>query len=242
MNYSLVLEDELLLEYENFKHCKPPTNRRDLELLLAFYKPWHIINKDQISLLEKNDLKLDDDEKLSIMESGYGNLSLEDLAKITLYKIILTINSCNGLPYVNINGGKIENNYVATFKTGISRQVAFDHFSLLFKGCKSIFFYDKYLKLDDLRNFIKQCNADNIKIYLTRDRYESFGGTNLGMNINIDQRYSRNYNKSKTHDRYILVEYEAYGLEIILTSGIEHLMSDNKDFTYIIRVIEKHKL
>ncbi|TKX30370.1 hypothetical protein CQA38_01675 [Campylobacter sp. MIT 12-5580] len=242
MNYSLVLENELLLEYERFKQCKLPTDRKKIELLLALYKPWHIINKDQISLLEKNGLELDNDEKLRIMESGYGNLSLEDLAKITLYKIILTMKSRKGLPYVNIHGGKIENNYVATFKTGVSRQVAIDHFSLLFKNCKSIFFYDKYLKSDDLRNFMNQCNADNIKIYLTRDRYENFGGRNFGMNINIDQRYSRDYNESKTHDRYILVEYEVYSLEIILTSGMEHLISDNKDFTYIIRVIEKHKL
>ncbi|EFN2933102.1 hypothetical protein HKV46_001186, partial [Campylobacter coli] len=39
------------------------------------------------------------------------------------------------------------------------------------------------------------------------------------------------------HDRYILIYYLTYKIELILTSGIDYLLDTEKDFTYIVRVI-----
>lgn len=235
--FSLVLENDILLEYEKFKRVRS-FDKNKIENLLKYYKPRHLVNQEQIEFLRSQNLELDEDELTCIFQNGYANLSLEELASETLYKIILSQEKSN-FPYVNISKDEIENNYTATFKANQLREKAFKHFKSLFKTAKSIFIYDNYLKYESLSHFINQCANANLKIYLSRKNYnriQSISKTQKKLNIHIDISH-QNYNTRNTHDRYVIVDYENYRLEIILTSGLDHLMNANKDFTYIIRLI-----
>lgn len=60
--YSLVLENELLLEFGKFKRGLR-FDKDKIEGILNYYKPTHLINKAQIKFLEENGITIDDDEK-----------------------------------------------------------------------------------------------------------------------------------------------------------------------------------
>ncbi|HEB9285460.1 TPA: hypothetical protein RZK36_001767 [Campylobacter coli] len=231
MKFSLVLDDEVLIEFEKFKNSLK-FDKDIIENLFKYYKPTHLINLEQIQKLEKSNLVIDSDIKNAFLQSGYANLTLEELSQKTTLKIILTNDKNKSFPYLYIKDEKIENNLCATFKQKESREKAFEYFKNLFLEANSIFIYDQYLTQENLEEFIKQCNISK-NIYLPKYIYNTI---NLGGNemIKIDKQNNRYLG---CHDRYILIYYPTYKIELILTSGIDHLLDTSKDFTYIVRLI-----
>lgn len=231
MKFSLVLDDEVLIEFEKFKNSLK-FDKDIIENLFKYYKPTHLINLEQIQKLEKSNLVIDSDIKNAFLQSGYANLTLEELSQKTTLKIILTNDKNKSFPYLYIKDEKIENNLCATFKQKESREKAFEYFKNLFLEANSIFIYDQYLTQENLEEFIKQCNISK-NIYLPKYIYNTI---NLGGNemIKIDKQNNRYLG---CHDRYILIYYPTYKIELILTSGIDYLLDTEKDFTYIVRVI-----
>ncbi len=230
MNFSLVLDDEVLIEFEKFKNSLE-FNKDIIENLFKYYKPTHLINLEQIQKLEESNLTIDNDIKNAFLQSGYVYLTLEELSQKTTLKIILTNDKNKSFPYLYIKDEKIENNLCATFKQKESREKAFEYFKNLFLEANSIFIYDQYLTQENLEEFIKQCNISK-NIYLPKYIYNTI---NLGNEmIKIDKQNNRYLG---CHDRYILIYYPTYKIELILTSGIDHLLDTSKDFTYIVRLI-----
>ncbi|HEG0451970.1 TPA: hypothetical protein SB507_001787, partial [Campylobacter jejuni] len=88
MNFSLVLDDDILIEFEKFKKSLE-FDKNIIENMLKYYKPTHLINLNQISKLENLNLAIDHDLKAIFIQSGYANLTLEELSRKTILKIIL---------------------------------------------------------------------------------------------------------------------------------------------------------
>ncbi|EGG0462440.1 hypothetical protein IDR50_000936 [Campylobacter lari] len=231
MNFSLVLDDDILIEFEKFKKSNS-FDKTIIENMLKYYKPTHLINLEQIKKLENLNLTIEHDLKAIFIHSGYANLTLEELSQETTLKIILTNKENKSFPYLYIKDKKIENNICATFKKTESREKAFEYFKNLLLKANSIFIYDNYLEKENLTNFIKKCDF-NKNVYLPRDIYDRININN--QTIKIDKQNSHYFG---CHDRYILIYYPTHKIELILTSGIDYLFNTEKDFTYIVRVIK----
>lgn len=233
MAFSMCCENDLLQEFIKFKHGESGNNDT-IEKFLHYYKPEILPIREQLNIVG-NDLKS------KLVSSGYLYDLSEALSK-TIYKICLS-NTNNDFPYVNINGDEIENNFTGTFKSS-SRDKAIKHIKALLNNANYIVIYDKYIcdNFNSFKNFIRQCvpiksltlecfglkqeHKSEIKAicsnYIIKDYY-----------VNGTSPYQRNF-----HDRYILIDRE---VEIILTSGIDYLMGNDGDFTYIIRKILLHQ-
>ncbi|WP_173777508.1 hypothetical protein [Campylobacter coli] len=98
MKFSLVLDDEVLIEFEKFKNSLE-CDKNIIENLFKYYKPTHLINLKQIQKLEESNLVIDSDIKSAFLQSGYANLTLEKLSQKTTLKIILTNDKNKSFPY-----------------------------------------------------------------------------------------------------------------------------------------------
>nr|WP_314786959.1 hypothetical protein [uncultured Campylobacter sp.] len=242
--YSLVLENELLLEFEKFKRglrC----DKYIIEGILNYYKPTHLINKVQIEFLEENGITIDDDEKMLLLQSGFANLDLRQLSLQTRYKIILSSTNID-FPSVCIKNDKIQNVYTATFKARESRSKALEHFKALLSNADRILIYDKYINKNGFELFHVKCCHPNLKIVISNEIFPNPSDAHKKAAITtycnqyqqIQMQPISQYPQNSTHDRYILIEYgDNIFMEIILTSGFEYLNDVSKDFTYIVREI-----
>lgn len=187
-----------------------------------------------------------DEATLRSLLAANSNICLEaplkQLATQTLYKIILSKDKSE-FPFVNVFKDKLENSFTATFIKNEERLKAKEHFKALFNEAKSLFIYDKYL-LDNhnsFKEFAKECFPEK--------QLNIFYPASLSFNQNLcthlkelckdwqvkqNQDTQINNNYTNLHDRYIIIDKK---LQVILTSGIEYLMDESKDFTYIIRTI-----
>ncbi|EEQ62568.1 hypothetical protein HPMG_00025 [Helicobacter pullorum MIT 98-5489] len=189
-----------------------------------------------------------DKATLSSIFSAYSNTvsedSLEQLAKKTIYKIILSKDK-DDFPYVNIaTKNKIENNLTSTFYKNESRDKAKAHLKAIFEGASNLFIYDKYCNdnSESVESFAKECFPEKkLNIF-----YPSLEGSfdqdlcaalkricsDWKIKENKDQKINSQY--EDLHDRYIIIDNQ---IQIIFTSGIDYLMSECKDFTYIVRTL-----
>ena len=251
--YSLVLENELLLEFEKFKRGSH-FDKDIIEGILNYYKPTHLINKAQIKFLEENGITIDDDEKMLLLQSGFADLDLRQLSLQTRYKIILSFTNID-FPSVCIKNDKIQNVYTATFKAGESRNKALEHFKALLSNADRILIYDKYINKNGFEHFYTNCCHPNLKIVISNEIFPNYNDNpranckKIAIETYCNQYQQQiqmqpisQYSQDSTHDRYILIEYSGnISMEIILTSGFEYLVNTCKDFTYILRSCCKDK-
>lgn len=228
MSFSMCCEDDLLQEFIKFKHGES-VNSDAIGKFLHYYKSEILPTKEQFSIL-------DNDLKSKLVSSGHIYDDLSKALSKTIYKICLS-NTKKDFPYVNINGDEIENNLTGTFKSS-SRDKAIAHIKTLLENANYIVIYDKFISsnFNSFEKFIKQCVP---KKQLTLECF----GLEQERKTKIKQIHNdytvKDYPANNTspyqngfHDRYILVDGK---VEIILTSGIDYLMNNENDFTYIIR-------
>ena len=140
VDYSVVLSDELLDQFYLFKK-NGHYDEKLVQRLLRYYKPLYLTN---ISQLERIGHEPDPTLRINLLKSDYKSQSLEELAKITQFKIILCTDRTD-FPYVNINGDVIESNYSGTFLRSDSRLKAISHIKALCADAKNkVIVYDKY--------------------------------------------------------------------------------------------------
>lgn len=231
----MVLEDDLFEEYIKFKN-NLDFNHNIITRLLYFYKDGFLPTLEQLKNAEKSIQGFDKSAFLLPIPSYNFDDCVENLAKQTKLKIILS-NKKAEFPYININNDKLENNLSATFKHNESRNKAKEHIRALFENANNILICDKYIQdnFDNFRNFIKECLPDKqINLFFTfrLDNARESEIKTINNKYLIKNDRNNNYPVSSTHDRYILIDQK---IEIILTSGIDYLYDESKDFTYIIR-------
>lgn len=225
----VVLDDDLFLEYHKFQKGEA-FDKKKIRQLLHYFKKEIVSN---IRQYQTNGVNLPPNLKAQMTHAGLRMQSLEDLAEnCTWYKIILSATK-DTFPYINImkDNQILENNYSASFDMAEPRELAIKHLTSMCLHAKRIVIYDKYFsnqernitlikrilpqkKLDIIYNTIRQEHVDELTKWCTL--------WNLIPNPQMTNR----------HDRYLIIDNR---LEIILTSGFDHLNDSSSDFTYIIR-------
>ena len=140
MRYSVCLEDDLSGLLHAFKHGRQH-DARMAEKLLHLYKPPHITNVSQLERLGIEEAPL----KSQLAHAGLISQTIEDLARKTLYKIILSTHKGH-FPYVDIQGDPLQNHYAITCKPGESRTKAIEHLRALLEDAKNVLVCDPHLK------------------------------------------------------------------------------------------------
>jgi hypothetical protein len=138
MEYTIVLSDELLKAYYNFKSSKA-VDQNIITNLFKYYISGHLTNSKQLERIE-----VDESLQQQLAQNGYINQTLEELCEKTIYKFILNTER-NDYPYININADKIERNFTATYGKNESREKTIKHIKALCQNAKYIFIYDKYM-------------------------------------------------------------------------------------------------
>ena len=230
-----MIDDDLFREYHKFQKGEEFDSKK-IKQLFHYYKKRLVSN---IKQYEDNGVELDANLKNQMAHAGLRRQSLEELAENhTLYKIILS-STKDAFPYVNIMDDKqrLENNYSASFDMAESRELAIKHLTSICLHAKEIVLYDKYFSLKerniDLIKKILPRKKLIIKYYNINDKY-----------IELMKQHCEQWDFCKIpqlinrHDRYLIVDDK---IEIILTSGFDHLNDTSGDFTYIVRYVEKSR-
>ncbi|GFO73457.1 hypothetical protein BMR02_13395 [Methylococcaceae bacterium HT1] len=227
-DYSLVLSDDLLQLFLNFKNGKV-NNPNLVEKFLNYYHVPHLTCVNQLKRIGNEDTAL-----LQLLASqGYIAQSLEDLVTKTRYKLILNTEKYD-YPYVNIDQDKVEKNFTLTFGIGENRDKAIQLITALCLDAKFILIFDRYFcdRWNNTKNLFQKV-IPHKNITLLHDDHL----TNKTSEIKkINRTWTIKCDKKKTfinaHDRYLLIDNK---IEIILSSGFDNLFSTNKDLTCVIR-------
>jgi hypothetical protein len=227
MEYTIVLSDELLKAYYNFKNAKD-VDQNIITNLLKYYSR-HLTN---IAQLKRIAIDVDDSFKKNLLRKGYINQTLEELCEKTIYKFILNTEK-NDYPYININADKIERNFTATYGKNESRDKTIKHIKALCKNAKYIFIYDKYMNDKVIQKISQILPQKKLNLIYKEGQLSQTQISRLKKECKewkIQQDSKNTYHDY--HDRYLLIDNQ---IEMILTSGFDYLFDEKKDFTYIVR-------
>ncbi len=227
MEYTIILSDELLKAYYDFKNAKD-VDQNIITNLLKYYSR-HLTN---IAQLKRIAIDVDDSFKKNLLRKGYINQTLEELCEKTIYKFILNTEK-NDYPYININADKIERNFTATYGKNESRDKTIKHIKALCKNAKYIFIYDKYMNDKVIQKISQILPQKKLNLIYKEGQLSQ---TQISRLKKEDQNWKIQQDSKNTyhdyHDRYLLIDNH---IEMILTSGFDYLFDENKDFTYIVR-------
>lgn len=241
MNFSLAIDDILAEEL-----CKFRVNQQcDIDMVertLHYYKGYPIFTKSYFRQYYSNAIQTNLLQSISTINWD----SIETISKGTIYKVILSSQKNVNFPYISIYDDKVENNFTATFMQNDNRQKAKEHLKALLENAKCIFVYDLYLFNNNVwKSFIdfaqqcfpnKQLNIFYPQSIVAEQNIQSQCSQIVQNNSQWSFSPDRTHqNFTNLHDRYLIIDNK---IEIILTSGIDNLIDDSKDFTYIVR---RHK-
>ena len=229
MKYAIVLSDDLLKEYYQFKHNGSYDNE-SIQNLFNYYKSPHITNVAQLQRIGIANSALFS----QLLQSNLTHQTLLGLCDKTIFKVILNQES-SYYPYVNIFGDVIENNYTSTYKN-TSRIKAQEHIKSLLKDATNIFIYDKHFEnnWNQTKKFFEELVPKKrltlfYKEYHLQNKKSEIKKICEEWTIREDRFHHQHKN---LHDRYLIIDNK---IEIILTSGFDYLFDESKDFTYIVR-------
>lgn len=247
--FSFVIGSDIGEELCNFKNNKS-CNTRIVEKILHYYKNYPIFTTSALMQKYYYDFPTILKSVLSNTTTpriDIDNSSEKDIAKHTIYKVVL----CNDenkkdiFPYIYIGGDKVENNFTATFSKIDPRDKVKEHLKALICNAKEISIYDRYMldngnkeSFQQFCNEILSINKLGIKIiyiHSNNDKCKEMGEYLKEKHPNLEwiaQHPTQEQQKNYAHDRYLIIDNK---IEVIFTSGIHHLMNDNKDFTCIVR-------
>lgn len=230
----LVLSDELLTQFYQFMNNREH-DKVLIKKLLHYYKPVYLTNIAQLDRIKyEPDMTL----KINLVKSNLVHQTLEELAQMTRFKIILCTDR-NDFPFVNINGDKLENNYSGTFIHHEPRVKAIAHIKALCADVKKeVIVYDKYFcSIMNNVEVLKQILPQR-KLTIRFDR-NSFSERQQHELKNTCSKWELSEEMlPENHDRYLIIDNK---MEIVLTSGFKYLTDVSKDFSYLVRKIDGHQ-
>lgn len=251
MNFSLAIDDILAEELCKFR-VKQQCDTDMVERTLHYYKGYPIFTK---GYFDKYYTDKNIQRNLAQSNSSINWDSIETISKGTIYKVILSSQKNINFPYISIYDDEIENNFTATFLSGKSRQKAKEHLKALLENAKYIFVYDVNLFKNNVWksfiDFAQQCFPNKqLNIFYPQSivagqniqsqcsQITKIGGKSSNKNLWSFKVDNTHQNFTNLHDRYLIIDNK---IEIILTSGIDNLIDDFKDFTYIVRQIRQNQ-
>ncbi len=229
-NYSLVLSDELLRVYFDFKQGQ--INNSDVvEKFLSYYHGPFLTCVDQLKRVGVTDATINQ----QLASQGYISQPIDELVRFTIYKLILNTEN-DTYPYVNIHDDQVEKNFSLSFKIGETRNKAISLIAALCAEANYILIFDRY--------FCKNWASTKalFTTVLPKKRMTLLHAGHLDdktsdiKGIHSEWKIKRDTQNTFTdcHDRYLLIDNK---VEIILSSGFDYLFSRDKDLTCVIRFI-----
>lgn len=246
--HQVVLDDALYKEYNAYKSSNPqniiPYSQDKISRILKFSGGDILTNNAQYDRVID---KKDKNRQTALLNDPNRKKSLEDLAKDTTYKIILTDDKDKKkYPYVNINDDEIDMVLGGFIMRGKSRAKAIEHIKNLCADARSVVIYDNFFSGNSAKT------KNNVKILTDI----------LPKNRKLEVIYHKDPNNQPHfseecikliksvapnwiildrilpdhHDRYIIINET---IQIILTSGFDHINNSNKEFSYIVRKYDK---
>lgn len=240
LNNGVVLSDALYAEYYKFRfgaeYSKDIINK-----IMAFRFDGFVTNVRQCKAVG---IPIPAAYETALRSCGMDNQSCVELSReFTVYKIVLTNDPAKkGFPYVNIDSKdeKISLTLSGSFKIREKRTKAVEHISALCKGAKTLFIYDAHLDSVDKGYFDRVAEDLNKIIPTTKVEVKYCVMDTKFIQYLREQSVVRTFVQTPIpvhHDRYIIVDDR---LEIIISSGFDHLTLDNRrELTYIVRNIKK---
>jgi hypothetical protein len=256
MNGKVVLSDQLLVCYETYHanystEVAPKTIRRRFERLLSSFEPPYITNLTQLKRI-KSDLPF---ERYQRLVEQFANISikdqsLEDMALMTTYKLILTDDgSQTELPYLNIKHKNMQKPYAVSLAAEQSRQALIIYLRTLCSSAQTVLICDNYIGKNWARtqSFFTQIlprKALNIEFvdtasttsvhpqYYNRQFITADYAKTIWSQWQVNKKEQTQYNNR--HDRYLLIDNK---LEVMLSSGFDYLFNHNKEITCVFREV-----
>lgn len=230
-DYSLVLSDELLSIYFDFKQDNISDNRL-LEKFLSYFHPPHLTNVDQLTRIGITDPSI----LQQLAAQSLTTQTLEELVEQTCYKLILNTENSD-YPYVNINNDSVEKNFSMTFRVGERRDKAIHLITALCADANFILIFDRYFchNWNDTENFFDRI-VPKKRLTILHDGHLNNKSTEIKRIFNNwTVKPDRHHTFANSHDRYLLIDGK---IEIILSSGFQYLFASDKDLTCLIRYRE----
>lgn len=229
--YGMVLDHNLFVEY-----CKYQRNeaydRSLVNKIMTYYHNGFLTNVGQYA---HNGIRIERNLRSTLARNGLTTQSLEELAGLTTYKIVLTDKQTR-FPFVNINEGRFTSALTTFYKGDEERAAAADYLKHLCKEAKkSILLYDKYIKATDNLADLLRYFIPNKQIQLIVPFNKVDDNCRKAMKVTHDKLSFVDLGAvPQHHDRYLIVDES---IEVVLTSGFEYLQNQRKEISLIIRPV-----
>ena len=241
---NIVLETKLLVEYLNHTGTK-----KYKKLLKKLSFPYSTNKKQWVEAkaLGLNQRTYDQIIPL-LMNEGERDFSLEELASKSALKVILTEDPTKRLPYVHYKDGMINNHITIQIDANDSRDDLKVYLELLCRDASKVTICDNY--------FAENWNNTKSLFYSILPRNNlliEYAETPAMLNVLLNSSKITNtfvqgiyagWSTQQTvypkylncHDRYLLIEMPGHKVEILLSSGFEHIWKTNpKELTCVFR-------
>ncbi|ACA85003.1 hypothetical protein [Shewanella woodyi] len=170
------------------------------------------------------------------------DLSLEQLSKETLFKLIVTIaDGENSPPFFNLKKQHIKRNYTLSCLHDEEREPLKDYLVCLLQGANKVLIHDKYFSSEDDNKQIFTFLPDkDIIIQYVENGERSNGrfvrdicGANAKWKVEQCDTTQAEFNRfARSHDRYLIINEE---IELTLTSGFSYIWNKEKEITCVVR-------
>lgn len=233
--YAMVLSDILYKEYWNFKNGYP-FDRIIVESVLRYYQGTILTNVAQI---ERIGVKVPPQMMSQLARQSNRKKCLNDLSRDTQYKIVIGEDSST-FPCVNIFGDAIGCYLSGSFYNNTNRRKGIEHLQALCANVRKIGIYDKYLWRDStlvIALFKELFPARKVEFTLYFHSMDSDQSWPIEVCDELKRHstlwtFTQKQIRQKHHDRYLIIDDS---VEVILTSGFDHLIKEKDDLTYIIK-------
>lgn len=234
--FSFALSDKLCKEYMLFKQ-HGDYDKSLISKLLRYYNGIEFIyNNDQ---LKRVNITVDDTLSITLKKAGLDKKDIEELSAKTEFQLILTDDKSE-YPYVNIYSDNIETCLTGCFYQKENRNKAIEHIKSLCKRANKITIYDKFISENSNYLLLKDIIPNKaIEVSYVNNHLDDKCLKDLESTLNECIFKEIKDTDTQHHDRYIIINDK---LEIILSSGFEHLKGDKKEIIYIVRNVDKNRL
>ncbi|MCJ8349180.1 hypothetical protein [Moritella sp.] len=245
----MVLSDELLVAYENYALEPRRYNKKYKQLMSKLILPYET-NKAQLVRAKVLGLNAACYDRLLPIYAGSitKDYDLPALAATTSLKFILTSDTNVQLPYLNIKSNFTANNLTISLSPAESRADLSKYLEMVSADATKVTICDNYIAQNWSNTralFLSILPRNNLNI----EYVETSQTVNATLNstkitaafvkgIHADWTVSPSTLYANSHDRYLRIESPTSKIEIMLSSGFDHIWKHNpKEITCVFREI-----
>ncbi|MEC6814000.1 hypothetical protein VXS05_02895 [Photobacterium toruni] len=250
LSYKIVLSDKLFSIYKKVAaSCNLSSKeRRSYDLLMGNIELNILTNAAQVQRCKDHhnlpDVVYDDLYPMLLSIDDQKDLPLDELSKITLFKLIVTQDENEvSPPFFNIKKQDIQRSYTISCRHNEDRTTLQQYLLCLLQNAETILIHDKYFSkeadnkllfnsLPDKEITIQFVeNGDLTNSQFVREHCKEKDKWKVEQCDTTQYEFNR---FSRSHDRYLVINGK---IELTLTSGFSYLWKVEKEITCIVREI-----